>query len=320
MISFPTRRIGHANLFISELEPSLDFYMKICGFEQTARESHVGAGFLSNGNTNHDIGIVVVRNHEISRHVLRERPGRGEAPGLNHFGWELACEADLVGGYKRALDEGKELQHIDMGTGRSVFVFDDDGVQHQFYSSQTRNWREVYTGGEVELHANPPWDPLAQESSTEETYDLSTDIRRVEQAPLHPMRITHNVMVSSGLESSTRFYTDVAGLEVVREIEGGAGLYLAGSAARHDLILLAADDDLEPGLHHCAFEVWPDDDLDQAAEDLEKLGVPVARALELPYKKSLFVEDPDGTRLEFYQHRGDPNPRGLAGLELAYAA
>ncbi len=320
MISFPTRRIGHANLFVSELVPSMDFYMQICGFEQTARESHVGAGFLSNGNTNHDLGIVVLRNHQISRHVLKERPGRGEAPGLNHFGWELACEADLVGGYKRTLDAGKELQHIDMGTGRSVFVFDDDGVQHQFYASQTRNWREIYTGGEVELHANPPWDPLAQEPSTEETYDLSTDIRRVAEAPLHPMRITHNVMVSPALEASTRFYTDVAGLKVVHEIEGGAGVYLAGSAARYDLILLAVDDGLEPGLHHSAFELWPEDDLDQAVKDLEKLGVPVALTHDLPHKKSVFIEDPDGIRLEFYQHRGDPDPRGVSGRELADAA
>ena len=321
MISFPTRRIGHANLFVRELVPSMDFYMRICGFEQTARESHAGAGFLSNGNTNHDLGIVVLRNHEISRHVLKERPGRGEAPGLNHFGWELACEADLVGGYRRALEEeGQRLQHIDMGTGRSVFLFDDDGTQHQFYASRTRNWRSVYTGGEVELHANPPWDPLAQAPSTEETYDLSTDIRRVEAAPLHPMRITHNVMVSAAPDAARRFYTEVAGLRVVREIEGGGGAYLAGSASRHDLILLAADDGLAPGLHHCAFEVWPEDDLDLAVGDLEKLGVPVVLTLDLPHKKSLFVEDPDGIRLEFYQHRGEPDPRGLSGPELADAA
>ena len=224
MISFPTRRIGHANLFVTELTPSMDFYMNICGFEQTARESHAGAGFLSNGNTNHDLACVVLRNDNISRHVLKERPGRGEAPGLNHFGWELACEADLVGGYKRALEEGNELQHIDMGTGRSAFIFDDDGNQHQFYASQTRNWRKVYTGGEVELHANPPWDPLAQDPSTEETFDLSTDIRRVEAAPLHPQRITHAVMVAPDFAATKRFYTDVAGLTAVREIEGGTGV------------------------------------------------------------------------------------------------
>lgn len=320
MISFPTRRIGHANLFITELARSMDFYMNICGFEQTARESHAGAGFLSNGNTNHDIGAVVLRNDKISRHVLKERPGRGEAAGLNHFGWELACEADLVGGYKRAHEAGQVLQHIDMGTGRSAFIFDDDGVQHQFYASQTRDWRQVYTGGEVELHANPPWDPFAQPPSTDETFDLSTEIRRVEAPPLHPQRITHAVMVAPNLDASTRFYTDVAGLTVARQIGDGAGVYLAGSAARHDIVLLAPRDGLEPGLHHCAFEVWPDDDLDQAVRDLEALGVPVELTLDLPYKKSVFITDPDGIRFEFYQHRGDAQPSGVSGSELADAA
>ena len=263
---------------------------------------------------------MVLRNDKISRHVIKERPGRGEAAGLNHFGWELACEADLVGGYKRAHEAGQVLPHIDMGTGRSAFIFDDDGVQHQFYASQTRNWRETYTGGEVELHANPPWDPFAQEPSTKETFDLSIDIRRVESAPLHPQRITHAVMVAPDLASSQRFYTDVAGLTVVREIDGGAGVYLAGSAARHDIVLLAARDDLEPGLHHCAFEVWPDDNLNQAARDLASLGVSVELTLDLPYKKSVFINDPDGIRFEFYQHRGDAQPAGVSGLDLADAA
>ena len=73
-------------------------------------------------------------------------------------------------------------------------------------------------------------------------------------------------------------------------------------------------------MHHCAFEVWPEDDLDQAVKDLEALGVAVDLTLDLPYKKSLFVSDPDGIRLEFYQHRGEAQPRGVSGSALAEAA
>ncbi len=304
MIAFPTRRIGHANFYVSELVRTMDFYMNVCGFEQTARETHNGAGFLSNGNTNHDLGVAV-RDHPV---------------GLNHFGWEMASEADLVGAYKRALNQGETLRHIDMGTGRSVYATDDDGLLHQFFASQMRDWRKVFTGGEVELHANPPWDPLGQLPSTEEKFDLSIDIRRVESAPLHPMRITHAVMVAPDLDRSISFYTDVAGLRVVGRLDDGAGAYLAGSAARHDVVVLAERDSLTRGLHHAAFEVWPEDDLGAAANALAGLGVPVALELDLPYKRSLFIHDPDDIRLEFYQHRAPPAPSGLRGEALADAA
>jgi catechol 2,3-dioxygenase len=304
MIAFPTRRIGHANLYVSELVRTMDFYMNVCGFEQTARETHNNAGFLSNGNTNHDLGVVV-----------RDKP-----VGLNHFGWELATEADLVGAYKRAQEAGETPRYIDMGSGRSVFATDDDGLLHQFFVSRTRNWRSIFTGGEVELHTNPPWEPLAQPPSTEETFDLGVDIRRVEAAPLHPMRITHSVMVAPNFDRSLRFYTEIAGLKIVRRLDDGAGAYLAGSAARHDLVLLAKRDALAPGLHHIAFEVWPEDDLGAATQALKGLGVPVALELDLPYKRSLFVCDPDGIRLEFYQHRAQPAPSGVRGEALADAA
>jgi catechol 2,3-dioxygenase len=320
MISFPTRRIGHVNLFVSNLERTMDFYMFVCGFEQTARETHNGAGFLSNGNTNHDIGVVVANAPVLAIPALSDDRKRSEHAGLNHFGWELANEAELVGAYKRALAIGKKLPHIDMGTGRSVFIDDDDGVQHQFYVSNTRNWRTVYTGQEVELHANPPWDPLAGEAKQVDTYDLSTDIRRVEMAPLHPMRITHAVMVAPDLPRALKFYTDTAGLTVSGSFANGQGAYLSGRAQGHSMVLLAANDDLKAGFHHAAFEVWPQDDLNDAAKALEKRGVKVSLTLDLPYKRSIFLNDPDGIQLEFYQRRGMPAPReGLRGKPLAYA-
>lgn len=318
-IAFPTRRIGHVNLFIGNLARSMDFYMHVCGFEQTARETHNGAGFLSNGNTNHDIGVVVANAPVLNLPALHEPPGRGARPGLNHFGWELATEADLVGGYKRALAAKQKLPHIDMGTGRSVFIFDDDGVQHQFYVSKTRNWRSVYTGKEVELHANPPWDPLTEPAGREETFDLGVDIRRVESAPLHPMRITHAVMVTADLDRATRFYTDVAGFRVVDRFADRGVVYVGGSAARHDIVLVAARDGLAPGFHHAAFEVWPGDDLKAAAAELRRRGIAVEREFDCAYKRSLFINDPDGIRLEFYQYLAPPAPEQRDRVALADA-
>ena len=48
-VVFSPRRIGHANLFVGDLEKSMHFYGAICGFEEVFREEHIGAGFLSGG-------------------------------------------------------------------------------------------------------------------------------------------------------------------------------------------------------------------------------------------------------------------------------
>ena len=61
---FRARRLGHANLFVTDVERSLDFYNRVVGIEEVYRKAAptdlqgpaVG-GFLSNGNTHHDIAV-----------------------------------------------------------------------------------------------------------------------------------------------------------------------------------------------------------------------------------------------------------------------
>ena len=66
-VGYRPRRLGHVNFFIADLDRSIAFYTRVCGFEITALERHIGAGFFSNGNTHHDIGVVEVRNYEERR-------------------------------------------------------------------------------------------------------------------------------------------------------------------------------------------------------------------------------------------------------------
>jgi catechol 2,3-dioxygenase-like lactoylglutathione lyase family enzyme len=74
-VAFRPRRLGHINLYVSQLDRSIAFYEKTCGIELVRIEAAIRGGFHSNGNTHHDIGLI-----EISKGV--DRIGRAaRAPG-----------------------------------------------------------------------------------------------------------------------------------------------------------------------------------------------------------------------------------------------
>ena len=57
---FKPDRFAHANLFVDDVEESVAFYRDICGITEVFREPGIKAGFLSNGATHHDIGLMQV--------------------------------------------------------------------------------------------------------------------------------------------------------------------------------------------------------------------------------------------------------------------
>ena len=322
-VRYRPRRLGHVNFFIADLDRSIAFYTGVCGFEITALERHIGAGFLSNGNTHHDIGVVEVKNYEeLAKSRHGETSARGYRPGLNHFGWEMENEKDLVEAHFRALEAGIEPRVTDQGTSRSNYVFDMDLTLHQFYADQVKDWRTVFTGGDTELHANPPWTPGESEPSAEPRYVRDPEIRRVEEAPLHPVKVAHGCMVTDDLAALRGFYERTGGFEPVHETADGRLVHLRGSASHHDMILAQSQGGTTAGFHHAAFEVAAAEDLDGAAAALEARGVDVVENLDLPHKRSLFIRDPDGTALEFFIRRGGGFDalEGLHGAPRLFAA
>jgi catechol 2,3-dioxygenase len=311
--AYRPRRLGHVNLFVSDFEQSRDFFTRVCGFEQTGIEPAMGSGFFSNGNTHHDIGFIQCSSYRTIRARFpdpNDLPGRGVMPGLNHFGWEMAHEADLVNAYQRALAAGLKPRITDNGTAYSNYLFDGDGTQHQFYADNERDWRKQYTGGVVDLHRSPGWKPGARSPSTQAMYDEKPRIRRVAEAPLHPQRVTHAVMMSPTFDASLAFYIDVGGFRVVHRTPDGACAYLAGGASHYDIVLCAAE---RPGMHHAAFEMAPDEDVAESLKRLESVGVEVVRDLDMPHKRAVTIRHPDGILLEFYIRRGG----GFAATDAA---
>lgn len=307
-IHYRPRRVGHLNLWVSNWRASIDFYRTVCGFTENGRESKLGAGFLSNGNTHHDLGIVNVQSGaaKIARtgHMKLLPDDYGKVAGLNHFGWEMDTEADLVAAVERARAADFTIhRYTNQGNSYSTYVFDQDGVVHQFYVDKQKDWRTLYKGFELDFHSNPPWQPGQTPPSTERNYWANPPISRNEHAPLHPIRVTHATLVSDDIERTKNFYTEVGGFDVKYAAPDRSVYYLAGTAAITDVILLKSAPDRPKGMHHGSFECSVDEDMAIAEAELAKRMIEVVASIDNEYKRSIFIRDPDGILLEFYVRR-----------------
>ena len=302
-VRFSPRRLGHANLFVGELERSCEFYNRICGLEEVRREPGICAGFLSNGNTHHDVGLVQVREAVATGidGYVQISMSRMTRPGLNHLGWELETEKQLVEAYERYVAAGLDVHRTtDHQISHSVYVFDPEGNLNEFYADAMHDWRSIFNPDRADL-VSSHWDPLAASRSEEPMYPANPRLRSVGGAVFHAKRITRAVLVASDLQKLRRFYEDIGGLDPAYRSPDGGFVCLRGTSSSCDLVLLAARDGLQPGLHHVSFELDDETDLDAAAAALPEYGIEVERRIDAETKRSVFIRDPDGIGVELYK-------------------
>jgi len=316
---FHPRRLGHVNLWVDDLAQSERFYNERCGLTVEFSEPDLIASFLGTGQTPHDLGMIQKTKgiDRFGRDGILQLPGTiGRDVGLNHLAWELENEADLVDAYKRLKADDIDTDiTVDHQVAHSVYMFDPDGNYNEFYCDTVQNWREVLHG-EMDLITSQ-WDPLPAEPFTEGRYDRNPELRVVDSAPLHPQRVTHAVIQSPNVPRLMNFYTQVAGLRVVDEDCGVA--YLAGShdGYPYNLVLVPAE---STGYGHVAFELGDEAALEAARQALSATGDTIMNMVDLPWKRSLFLSDPDGLVSEWYVHRDGPrklSDRGDVSLLLA---
>ena len=301
---FRARRLGHANLFVTDVERSLDFYNRVVGIEEVYRKAAptylqgpaVG-GFLSNGNTHHDIAVF--------RH--------SSAPTLNHLAFELECEADLIEGYRAAADSDVQFRVSDHDITRSLYTRDPDGNGIEIYSDSTKEWRKLRGDGRTVRYGEASWtpgDPPRFTPVDSRNYHEDPELRRVDQAIFHPKHITHAVLNVGDVESSVAFYTGVLGLQVLRGSPADAYVVLGGTTSGEHIILIPTPDSKATGLHHAGFEMWSKADLDQSKLRLQENGLTVAEEIATDSRRSFFIRDPDNFLLEFYTeaHPNTPCP------------
>jgi catechol 2,3-dioxygenase len=290
---FAPRRLGHINLFVSDLEQSIDFWWKSAGIELIRREPAIRAGFHGNGNTHHDVGMIQAAQGVVRGRDGTEQPSsrRGERPGLNHLGWEMTSEGQLVEALRRATGAGVKLSHtVNHQISHSAYLSDPDGNYHEFYADIIPDWRNIFNLEHEDL-VTQQWDWRRTTQPVGSCYPVDPPIRRVADAPLHPLRITHVRLVARDYASMFEFMVSVAGLRIVAEAEGVA--LLECSVQGLAMVLLSSRWDLQPGLHSASFELADAD------------SVP-AGALRSEGKESVILNGPDHLLVEFYRRLRAP--------------
>lgn len=304
-VKFAPRRLAHANLFVVELERSTRFYNEVCGFELVRREPGIWATFLSGGTTHHDIACMQATPQVrvgLGGHVQIPQ-GRGQVPGLNHFGWEMENESLLVEAYKRAKGRVDIHRTTDHQISHSVYVFDPDGNLHEFYVDALENWRTIFNLNDESL-ISADWNPLAAPPSRERMYAENPVSPKLEAAIFNPVCITHAIVVTNDFGRMREFFVNVAGLTPIEESQGRWAL-LRGTAGRFDFALLDRSERLPAGVHALAFRLQEDIDLARCEARLRDARVDVRRVIDEPTKQGFVIADPDGLLLEFYRRKGD---------------
>jgi len=291
---FRPRRLGHANLYVSDYEKAFDFYNQVVGFEEVYRQPDKKASFISNGNTYHDYGLM-----DIHGDYLAKQP----KPGLNHLAFELENEVALVEGYRAALKAGvvfTSTQNHDVA--HSAYAKDPDGNVVEFYADVFADWRTARSG--VISGKKPVYIPGETDvPKAESYYPVNPPIRKVDASVFRARTVSHAGLVTRNYEEMFDFYTRVAGLTPVVGKRTSPFTLLRGSYGKSDLSLFREGPDLEPGLHHVGMDAWSEADLDRAVAMLPQKGLTLLHDVSHPARRAVTIKDPDGIGLQFYVNR-----------------
>jgi catechol 2,3-dioxygenase len=302
---------------VDDLAVSESFYTDVCGLTVEFTEPDLIAAFLGTGHTPHDLGMIQKTNgvDRYGRDGLLQLPGSiGLHAGLNHMAWELENEAALVAAYRRLKAAGISTDiTVDHQVAHSVYMFDPDGNYNEFYCDTVQNWRSVLHGPMNLITSH--WDPLTAEGFTEGRYDRAPVLRTNPGAPIRPQRITHSVLQTNRLEAMLEFYTAIAGLRVASD--EGSVVYLAASLENYEFSLVLVSGDA-PLYHHASFELADEAALSTGEASLASRGIPIAKTVDVPWKRSIYLRDPDGLRSEWFVRRAAPrHPQAHGDYELA---
>ncbi len=306
---FRPRRLGHVNMYVADVERSMAFYTRVIGIQEVYRTPLGGGGFVSNGNTHHDIGFT-------DAFGPLGKP-RGVKPGqLSHIALELETERDLVDGYDRAVNEGvKFLRTADHDIAHSAYGMDPDGVVHELYADVVKDWRNQRSG--IVTKPKPDWKPGSTPTVEHACYHANPEIRRAPQAVFHPLRTTHAVIVVTDMDKAIEHYTKVVGLVVDPACAGKPFAVLKGTCNERSLILHSAGGIRGAGYHHVALRVATIDELGESVSKARRAGIRVEADVFHCGRRAVVVRDPDDFLVRLYADEGAEPSVGDVDPDLA---
>ena len=124
---------------------------------------------------------------------------------------------------------------------------------------------------------------------------------------IRPERIGHAVIKVRDLDRSRKFYTEVLGMQIMKDVSEIRAVFLANHGRdHHELALFEIGSEAEApnpkavGLAHIAFRLGSQEELEAAYHELKDKGVPVHFTVNHGITRSVYFEDPDGYELEVY--------------------
>lgn len=291
---FHPERFAHANLFVADVEVSVGFYRDVCGITEVFREPGIKAGFLSNGATHHDLGLMQCSSAPLvgKDGTVQNTMVRGRRPGLNHLAFRVRGEVELIEAYRNASAFGIRLEKaLDHGMARSLYLFDPDQNAIEFYVDTVADWRGFYADNDKQL-ISAAWNPL--ETPPVPVFDAPERVdTRVEGAPMQAMEVCGATLIVADMTASLAFYETVGGLRRVGDGDGVALLALPGASSPCLALVAAAPGDTV-GMHALWFLA------DAGSAVFARGEAPGFTVVHNAAAPRCFARDPNGFVLAFY--------------------
>lgn len=306
------RRLAHFNVYVSNMARSAAFYHEVCGIHDIAGEPDVPIRFLTNGSSHHELGLVEIHEGErIGRDgFVQGVTKKGQRAGLNHLGWEMNTEHDLVEAYKRIKNTPLKFHTADHTIARSVYVEDMEGNMHEFFADTAYDWPRHLRGDVDRLTGQ--WDPEAVVPSHQPHHERGLPLEAVAGAPVRPLRISHGVLRVRDLQSMGEWCRDVAGLvEKFASKDEGVLVYCGtDSPMPFDLILIEGSE--EDPLAKMSFLIPNVNEVEASIARIEAKGFSPVESFNEGGRRGFTLKDPDGLNVEFFaftsEHRDQFSP------------
>ena len=259
-------RMGRAELFVLDLEKSVDYYTNVIGLEETGRAGD---------------SVYFKAWDEYDHHSLILT--KSKSAGIAHLGFKVETEDDLAYFEKKIEEFGctttRVSNHTRLGEGEAVRFILPTGHQCELY-------HEIDFIGKKVGHINPhPWS--------------------LDSKGIAPHSLDHMLLTGDDLKTVTRFFIEALNFrqsERITTVDGEEmlGSFLFTSNKAHDIAFVKGPD---TKLHHVGFHVDELHDVFRAADILSMYEVPfdvTPTRHGLTRGKTIYFFDPSGNRNEAF--------------------
>lgn len=294
----PTR-IGHLNLFVSDVESSASFYTDVCGFQEVFREEAISMIFMSNGKTHHDLGLMeITPGDRLGRDGYKHSASK--TPGLNHLGFEMHTEHELVEAYQRACTAHVKIgRTTDHQISKSIYMPDLDGHMFEFYADSLVDWKGFYANNTGSLISGP-WEPSLATADKETRVHAAPEFHLNNAAVMQSHSVAYAGLPVSDLKAAIEFYEDVFGMAVTLRDASGTFAVLQGSGGGGcDIILVERSEKPSVRMLFGGVQLHDGKPLAESIKTLRQKAVPFDGIGEQGAESCIVSLDPDGIPLVY---------------------